>query len=45
MPPELGEMDGKSAAALSGLAPIIRRSGQWTDAHSELAAGHRPVAS
>lgn len=27
--PELGEMDGKQAASLAGLAPIIRESGGW----------------
>ncbi len=28
--PELGELDEKAAAALSGLAPMNRQSGQWT---------------
>jgi transposase len=28
--PELGELDEKAAAALSGLAPISRQSGRWT---------------
>lgn len=27
--PELGEMDGKQAASLAGLAPITRESGSW----------------
>lgn len=28
--PELGELDEKAAAALSGLAPMSRQSGRWT---------------
>jgi transposase len=28
--PELGELDEKAAAALSGLAPMTRQSGRWT---------------
>ncbi|WP_454286697.1 IS110 family transposase [Rhizobium arsenicireducens] len=28
--PELGELDEKAAAALSGLAPVSRQSGRWT---------------
>ncbi len=28
--PELGELDEKAAAALSGLAPMCRQSGRWT---------------
>lgn len=28
--PELGELDEKTAAALSGLAPMSRQSGRWT---------------
>ncbi|MCC2096161.1 MAG: transposase [Hyphomicrobiales bacterium] len=28
--PELGSLDPKAAAALAGLAPITRQSGQWT---------------
>jgi transposase len=27
--PELGSLDGKQAAALAGLAPVARQSGQW----------------
>ena len=27
--PELGELENKQAAALAGLAPITRQSGQW----------------
>ncbi|WP_156390485.1 transposase, partial [Rhizobium sp. Root1203] len=30
--PELGELDEKAAAALSGLAPMCRQSGRWTTA-------------
>lgn len=28
--PELGELDGKQAASLAGLAPVARQSGRWT---------------
>ena len=28
--PELGELDGKEAASLAGLAPVARQSGAWT---------------
>jgi len=28
--PELGELDGKQAASLAGLAPVARQSGSWT---------------
>ncbi len=28
--PELGDLDGKQAASLAGLAPVARQSGRWT---------------
>lgn len=40
--PELGELDEKAAAALSGLAPMSRQSGRWTG--RAFIAGGRAIA-
>ena len=40
--PELGALTGKQAAALAGLAPISRQSGQW-QGHERIQGGRRSV--
>lgn len=40
--PELGQMTGKEAAALAGLAPMSRQSGRW-QGHERIQGGRRSV--
>ncbi|MGL5010124.1 MAG: IS110 family transposase [Paracoccaceae bacterium] len=40
--PEIGQLGRKQAAALAGLAPMTRRSGQW-QGHAAIAGGRKPL--
>ncbi|MDR6100908.1 hypothetical protein QE369_001086 [Agrobacterium larrymoorei] len=40
--PELGGLEEKATAALSGLAPMSRRSGRWTGRAFITGGEHRP---
>jgi transposase len=40
--PELGRLDAKRIAALAGLAPFVRQSGQWKD-RAMVAGGRKTV--
>jgi len=40
--PELGALGGKQAAALAGLAPLSRQSGQW-QGHERIQGGRHSV--
>ncbi len=42
--PELGQLDGKKIAALAGLAPFTRQSGQWKG-RSMIAGGRKSLRS